>query len=95
MIKMKFTPLVLVVPVALNACGLYVPEKDFLSDDAIIDAYGHSRRGSFENDLINHIQCQIQKGLLRVAESPFADKVSWLYELEKHVKILKTEETVN
>lgn len=78
-----------VLPIALSGCGLYVPEKQFLSDDAIIDDKGHSRQGSFENDLVGHIKCEIEKGILRVKEARFSHIVPWLYKEERLVAIVK------
>jgi len=79
MLKLKLAPLALVLPIALNGCGLYVPEKGFLSDDAVVNQEGQSRHGQLESDLVLHIKCEIQKGLWRVATSETLSKdVPWL-----------------
>jgi hypothetical protein len=51
------------IPLAtFGGCGLSVPEKDLLSNDA----GDHRARGSFENNLAVHVKCEIQKGLYRI-----------------------------
>ena len=62
----------------LAGCGLTVPEKDVLAGDPLDNA-GLSKQGSVENVLVGHIKCEIERGLWRVSNSPFASYVPWLW----------------
>lgn len=44
-----------------------------------LDDAGLSKQGSLENVLVGHIKCEIEKGLWRVYNSPFASEVPWLW----------------
>jgi hypothetical protein len=70
--------LMLLSPLVLAGCGLTVPEKDILAGDPLDDA-GLSKQGTLENALVGHIKCEIEKGLWRVYNSPFAGNVPWLW----------------
>jgi hypothetical protein len=80
-------PLVLLASVGLSGCGFGVPEMNVFSPDQNFDNTPFSTQGYFENDLVNHIKCGIERGLLRVAgyiggkPVPFVD---WLYKFENN-----------
>lgn len=68
--------LLVLVGAALSGCGLYVPAKDpFLDDTAAPVGRVVSKRGSYEQRLIDHIQCEIALGLV-AADSRF--QLEWL-----------------
>jgi hypothetical protein len=55
-----------------------VPEKTFLSPDSVDSKGIYSTRGQFENTLVAHIKCELEKGLwlVKLKEIPY---VPWLY----------------
>jgi len=77
--KSHLAPLGLVIPIALNGCGLAVPEKDLFSDDGPINEQGRSRQGALENKLLAHIACEIEEGIWRAYTSGMRDQVAWLF----------------
>jgi hypothetical protein len=62
---------------ALAGCGLFVPEKYPLTPDTI-NPDDTSAYGNLENAVIDHVQCEIAKGIWRVAHSQLKH-VAWLY----------------
>jgi hypothetical protein len=66
----------------LSGCGFGVPEMNPFYPDQEFGTGSYSTQGKFENDVVDHIKCSIQKGLLRVAgyingkPVPYVD---WLY----------------
>jgi hypothetical protein len=75
-------PLVLVTSFGLAGCGFGVPEMNPFFPDQNYHNSSASTEGKFENDVVDHVKCSIQKGLLRIAgdidgkKMPFVD---WLY----------------
>jgi hypothetical protein len=55
-------PFALILSATLGGCGLYVPEKDILNGDTP-DSIGNSPSGKRENVIVEHIRCEIYKGL--------------------------------
>jgi hypothetical protein len=53
----------LMLSTALGGCGLFVPEKNIFSDDTHQPG-GTSSQAAFENMIVRHVQCEIQKGLI-------------------------------
>jgi hypothetical protein len=51
----------------LSGCGFGVPEMNPFYPDQEFGTGSYSTQGKFENDVVDHIKCSIQKGLLRVA----------------------------
>ena len=51
----------------LSGCGFAVPEMNPLFPDRNFDDTPYSTQGKFENDVVDHIRCSIERGLLRVA----------------------------
>jgi hypothetical protein len=63
------------LPMALvvAACGLKTPDKDpFTSDE--INAYNGTRQASYENDIVDHVTCEIAQALALAQRR----QVSWL-----------------
>jgi hypothetical protein len=81
--------LLFILPIVFGGCGLDVPQKEFLSSDTPEPI----KQGSFENLLVAHVKCQIEKGLWRVqqdiARTPVLKNASWLYTMDKHVQSLQ------
>jgi hypothetical protein len=51
---------------AVAACGLYTPDKDPFTSDAPVgpgERYKVSRQGSYESGLVDHVTCEISRGL--------------------------------
>lgn len=68
-----FAPILL-----LAACGAFVPQK-YLAPDSVAPS-GYSEDGKIENAIVNHIQCEISKGIWRVwSERSHLNHVAWLY----------------
>jgi hypothetical protein len=62
--KVGPTYLAFVVSSALAACGLYTPDKDpFTSNAPLAPDYKFSRQGSYESGLVDHVTCEISRGL--------------------------------
>jgi hypothetical protein len=57
----------LTISTVLGGCGLFVPEKSIFSDDSHKPGIA-SPQGVFENMIIAHVQCEIQKGLMQALE---------------------------
>jgi hypothetical protein len=80
-------PLALVTSFGLGGCGFGVPEMNPLSPDQNAkDRNGinteYSTQGNFENALVDHINCSIKRGLLRIAgdlDGAAVHGVDWLY----------------
>jgi hypothetical protein len=53
----------LMLSTALGGCGLFVPEKNIFSDDTHKPGEPSSE-AAFENMIIAHVQCEIQRGLI-------------------------------
>jgi hypothetical protein len=69
--------LAVVVTGALAACGLYTPDKaPFTSDAPVAPEYKYSRQGAYENALVDHITCEISRGLAQAASKY---DFPWLY----------------
>jgi len=79
MSKIRFALLGTSLLTALGGCGLTVPEKQLLSDDAPVGHAEQSRQGEYENALIGHINCEIRRGMWRVKKARFGSEVPWLY----------------
>ena len=78
--KPRLAPLALVLPIALNGCGLATPDMDILADKSPADELMHSRQGMRENDILSYIECEVGKGLWRVWSSEkFRTQVPWLF----------------
>jgi hypothetical protein len=61
-----------------GACGLYVPEKNMLSPDYIIDPEtGVSSEGEYENKIVRHLLCEIASGIWRATNNKYFN-VGWL-----------------
>jgi hypothetical protein len=67
----------------LGGCGLYVPQKDLLPRPGPEGSPARFARGIYEENLVRHIVCQIQKGLYRVARDPVLNndknRPDWMY----------------
>jgi hypothetical protein len=75
--KIGSASLALAVACALAACGLYTPDKDpFTSDAPVGPDQKHTRQGSYESGIVDHITCEVSQALAQAA-----DKYSlpWLY----------------
>jgi hypothetical protein len=60
----------------LGACGLYVPDKNPLSDDQPDQqSIPHSSEGDYENKIVSHVACEIGSALL---EAKTKLRVPWL-----------------
>lgn len=64
----RVLPLALILPVALGACGLFVPEKDLFATDEYSE-------GNFESMIVRNIKCELHIGVQnfldsRLGESP-------------------------
>jgi hypothetical protein len=79
MSKIRFALLGTSLLTALGGCGLTVPEKQLLSDDAPVGYAEQSRQGEYENALIGHINCEVRRGIWRVKHAAFGRQVPWLY----------------
>ena len=70
--------LVLLASTSIGACGLTVPQKEFLASG--VDP---KRQGNLENNLVANIKCEIEKGLYRVwlerNHNQALENVKWLY----------------
>lgn len=55
----------LLLPAVLSGCGLYVPEKGFLSEDEARPPNA-SPEGMYENNVVAHIRCEIRNGVWKV-----------------------------
>src|ERR1700733_3916490 len=65
------------LPALLGACGVYTPDKDPFRSDAI-DPHPHwTSQGRYEDLLVNHIVCEIGKGLGDVDKNL---KLPWIKE---------------
>lgn len=64
----------------LGGCGLYTPLKSELRSDVPVPAQNgrssYTEQGSYENDIVVHIMCELANGLL-AARSAFSD-LHWL-----------------
>jgi hypothetical protein len=62
--KVRLAFIVLVTSSAVAACGLYTPDKDpFTSDAPVAPDYKFSRQGAYESGLVDHVTCEIARGL--------------------------------
>jgi hypothetical protein len=62
--KITLAFIALVIPGAVAACGLYTPDKDpFTSNAPVAPDYKFSRQGSYESGLVDHVTCEISRGL--------------------------------
>ena len=61
--KHAFLVAALLVPVSVSACGTYTPDKDPFSSDSPALEGGPTRQGSYENDIVIHVTCEIGEGL--------------------------------
>jgi hypothetical protein len=52
----------LVAPAVMAGCGLYTPDKDPFSSDRPSE-YGTTRQGNYESGIVNHVTCEIARGL--------------------------------
>jgi hypothetical protein len=59
----------------LCGCGLYVPQKDPLTENKIDPGNGMSRQGKIESNIIANIRCEVTNGLYRAYKS---GKVPWI-----------------
>lgn len=65
---------VLVLAAALTACGTYTPDKDpFNTSDAPTADEAVTTQGAYENGIVNHVTCEIGKGLedAKILELPW------------------------
>jgi hypothetical protein len=70
----------LVLSPTLGGCGLFVPEKDIFSYDTHRPGVA-SPQAAFENMIVAHVQCEIQKGLidaLNIPLKPKSHRLDWL-----------------
>jgi hypothetical protein len=67
------------IPVAaLGGCGLFVPEKNILSPDHIVDPIkGTTSEGNYEDTIVRHLVCEISSGIWRATQNPYF-YVPWL-----------------
>src|ERR1700722_6423583 len=62
--KIRLTLIALVIQSAVAACGLYTPDKDpFTSNAPVAPDYKFSKQGSYESGLVDHVTCEISRGL--------------------------------
>jgi hypothetical protein len=62
--KIRLALIPLVIQGALVACGLYTPDKDpFTSNAPVAPDHKFSRQGSYESGLVDHVTCEISRGL--------------------------------
>jgi len=62
--KIGLAFIALAIQGAVAACGLYTPDKDpFTSNAPVAPDYKFSRQGSYESGLVDHVTCEISKGL--------------------------------
>jgi hypothetical protein len=64
----------LMLSAALGGCGLFVPEKDLLSNDNVPTGTP-SPAGLYENRIVGHIRCELREGVRRALVFP---NVQWL-----------------
>jgi hypothetical protein len=62
------------ISLGLCGCGLYVPQKDPLTENER-DQYGMSRQGKIESNIIANIRCEVTNGLYQAYTS---GKVPWI-----------------
>lgn len=66
--KIRSLLIALVISGTLAGCGLYTPDKDpFTSDAPVPPDYKFSRQGSYESGLVDHVTCEISRGLADAA----------------------------
>jgi hypothetical protein len=67
------------IPIAaVGGCGLFVPEKNMVSPDHIVDPEkGISSEGRYENTLVTHLVCEIASGIWDATANPYF-YVPWL-----------------
>jgi hypothetical protein len=73
----------LIALAALAACGMYTPDKDpFVGDPLLAPDYRHTWQGNYEKALINHVTCEISRGLFeaRWRLKTYILKGNWLNE---------------
>jgi hypothetical protein len=62
--KIRLAFIAFVIPSAVAACGLYTPDKDpFTSNAPVAPDHKFSRQGSYESGLVDHVTCEISRGL--------------------------------
>jgi len=60
---------VLAIQSTVVACGLYTPVKDpFTSDAPVGPDHKFSRQGSYESGLVDHVTCEISRGIAETAK---------------------------
>src|SRR5580700_2338743 len=67
---------------ALGACGIFTPEKYPFIEDTIDPVSGTSAYGNLEDAIVNHVQCEISKGIYDVYNAVSTKQFQfgdWLY----------------
>jgi hypothetical protein len=76
------------IQVALGGCGLFVPEKNPLSDDNAVPPQP-SPQGMFEHNIVAHVRCEIRNGIWKALQLP---NVGWLASYGATVTLKMSEE---
>jgi hypothetical protein len=71
----RLFPFAAIVLVTLGGCGLYVPDKDLLSNDTVPPGQP-SPSGKYENRVVAHIRCEIRNGVWNALK--LGSNVQWL-----------------
>jgi hypothetical protein len=62
--KIRLALIALAIQGEVAACGLYTPDKDpFTSDAPVPPDHKFSRQGSYESGLVDHVTCEVSRGL--------------------------------
>jgi hypothetical protein len=81
----------LISPIGLSGCGLFTPEKYPFTEDAIDPASGTSTYGNIEDAIVDHVVCEISKGIYDVWDHRSGlQYTSWLYSTDWGVSVTIT-----
>jgi hypothetical protein len=72
--RWRRVPIAVSLLTVLGGCGLFTPEKGFLSNDDT-QPPNPSPQGMFEQNVVAHIRCEIRNGVARAVQLP---NVAWL-----------------
>ena len=61
--KLRLAFFALVVPSSLAGCGLYTPDKDPFTSDALTTEHPATKQGNYESSIVTHVTCEIAQGL--------------------------------